>query len=478
MNRDTKPPAPTVAFPVPLRVFTAILAAAVLVLAAVVAPLTDSPPWPSIAVFAALVLFSEQRQVMLPNGARISAGLMVGVAAIVVSGPGALVGALVVGGAAGLTIQDLRRGRRGFLILNASTISLSMFAAALVSLPLRDAIVDSAALAVLAAVLIALAVVVVGALLVSLSYWVEERRPIRTGFAQLGATFPQSVPFAVLGVFLGRLYLDLGWPVAILFVVPILLARDLFASYLQLKAANDATVAMLISALEAKDNYTAGHAGRVATYAQYIGEELGFWPWRQERLRVAALMHDIGKLVVPNYLLNKPGKLTAEEFALVRRHEEVSVQMLRSIDFLAPVAPSASGEHATYRLDRDSLRGADMQGAAPIEPFIVAVADAFDAMTSTRSYRRALPQAVAFAELRDKGGTQFHPECVEALIRAIERRGELHGAGHESEVEQFDVAPPVAGLGSAGLGDLLPGAHGDSEGGSKRRTRADRGEVA
>jgi HD-GYP domain-containing protein (c-di-GMP phosphodiesterase class II) len=472
MTRALPLPEPTTAFPRPLRAFTASLAASALLLAVMIAPVTDPPPWASIAVFAALVLFSEQRQVMLPNGARISAGLMVGVAAIVVSGSGALSGALVVGAAAGLTFQDLRRGRRGFMVLNASTISLSMFAAASVALPLRDAIVESAALAAVAAVLIALAVVVVGALLVSLSYWVEERRPIRTGFAQLGATFPQSVPFAVLGVFLGRLYLELGWPVAILFVVPILLARDLFASYLQLKAANDATVAMLISALEAKDNYTAGHAGRVAKYAQYIGEELGFWPWRQERLRVAALMHDIGKLVVPNHLLNKPGRLTAEEFALVRRHEDVSVQMLRSIDFLAPVAPSASGDHATYR-----STGA-AQGSQPIEPFIVAVADAFDAMTSTRSYRRALPQTVAFAELRDKAGTQFHPECVEALIRAIERRGEVHGAGHEPEVEQFDVAPPDAGLGSAGLGDLLTRAPESSEGESNRCQPADRGEVA
>ncbi len=431
-------------FPKALQTYTAVLAAAVLVATAIAIPTSPMPQWGTIAVLGGLIVFSEQRQVHLPNGAIITPGLMVGVAAIVVSGSAAVLASLVVGIAAGLTLRDLRRGRRGFVVLNAATIALSNLAAAGVAIPLSDRIRTSAAFGVVAAVPIALACASVGALLVAISYWVEERRPIRTGFAQLLTAFPQCVPFALLGVFLGRLYLELGWPVAILFVVPILLARDLFASYLELKAANEATVEMLVRALEAKDRYTAGHAGRVATYSLYIGEEFGFLPWRQERLRVAALMHDIGKLVVPNQLLNKPGKLTADEFARVRLHETVSVEMLRSIDFLAPVAPSASGDHSSYSVTSDRV----------VEPYIVAVADAFDAMTSTRSYRRALPQDVAFAELRNKAGTQFDPRCVEALINALERRGEVHGAGHERDIEPYETAPPVVGIGSAGLGDL------------------------
>ncbi len=434
----------TVEFPRSLRTFTVVLVAAGVACGALFAGFTSAPTWSAVGVFAALMVFSEQRQVRLPNGAIITPGLMVGVAAIVVSGAGGFLGALLVGATAGISLRDLRKGRRGFVALNAATIALSYLAAAAVAVPLRGPIRDSAAAGALVAIPIALACATVGAALVALSYWVEERRSIRTGFAQLLTTFPQCIPFALLGVFLGRLYLDLGWPVAILFVVPILLARDLFASYLDLKAANEATVEMLVRALEAKDRYTAGHAGRVARYAQFIGEEFGFLPWRQERLRVAALMHDIGKLVVPNHLLNKPGKLTAAEFARVRMHETVSVEMLRSIDFLAPVAPSASGDHSSYDETRDRV----------IEPYIVAVADAYDAMTSTRSYRRALTQQVAFAELRDKAGTQFDPKCVDALIRAIERRGEVHGAGHETDVEEFEIAPPVVGLGSAGLGDL------------------------
>jgi HD-GYP domain-containing protein (c-di-GMP phosphodiesterase class II) len=158
-------------------------------------------------------------------------------------------------------------------------------------------------------------------------------------------------------------------------------------------------------------------------------------------------MHDIGKLVVPNQLLNKPGRLTPEEFSQVRVHEKVSVQMLSHIDFLRPIA-AASHSDAT-RFDPDDPDH-------PIEPYIVMIADAYDAMTSTRAYRKALPQDVAFQELRDNAGAQFHPACVEALIHAVEKRGEQHGAGYEVHAEFEDA--PVVGVGSAGLGDLLDNA--------------------
>ena len=199
-----------------------------------------------------------------------------------------------------------------------------------------------------------------------------------------------------------------------LLVVPILIARSTFASYFELKAGQEQTIETLIHALEAKDRYTAGHAQRVATFSEYVGAEFAFGERRMERLRYAALMHDIGKLVVPNQLLNKPGRLTESEFERVKRHEPVSVELLRRIDFLAPVAGDTTTEAATAAVD----------GSGLVEPAIIHVADAFDAMTSTRAYRRALSQETAFAELRAGAGTQFNAQCVEAFIAAIERRNE------------------------------------------------------
>jgi HD-GYP domain-containing protein (c-di-GMP phosphodiesterase class II) len=231
-----------------------------------------------------------------------------------------------------------------------------------------------------------------------------------------------------------------------LLFVPILIARSTYTNYLRLRAGQEQTIETLIRALEAKDQYTAGHAQRVATFAAYIAEEFTFTPRRSERLRYAALMHDIGKLIVPNQILNKPGRLTEAEFDRVRLHETVSVELLRRIDFLAPVAGDTTTEAAT----------AAVEGGALIEPAIIHVADAFDAMTSTRSYRKALSQEIAFDELRKGTGTQFNADCVEALISAILRRGEVYGAGHEVEEHDWAVAPPEAGTGSAGLGHLVP----------------------
>jgi HD-GYP domain-containing protein (c-di-GMP phosphodiesterase class II) len=153
-------------------------------------------------------------------------------------------------------------------------------------------------------------------------------------------------------------------------------------------------------------------------------------------------MHDIGKLTVPNQLLNKPGKLTASEFARVQLHEDVSVELLRRIDELAPCAATVM---------HSGLEG-------PLESRIIHVADAFDAMTSTRAYRRALAHDDALSELRNNAGKQFDASCVDALVAALERTGERFGAGVETDeaVEHFAVPPPVAGFGSGGLGDLAP----------------------
>lgn len=402
----------------------------------------------SVLVLGALAVLSEHRRVLLPGGVALSAGFMVGMTAIVVfRAEDAPLGAIIVGALMGFNAHQLRKGRRGWIAFNAANCAIGYAGAVAVMWSIPTSFSERMPLGVLAAVPVALIAVVLEGAIVALSFWIEARRPLRTVVGSFAPTFVQVLPFALVGVLLGRLFVDVGWPVVLLLVVPILVARDVFTSYLELRAAHEEAVQLLVRALEAKDAYTAGHAERVARFARYVGEELGFMPWRLERLRVAALMHDIGKLVVPNELLNKPDKLTAEEFARVHVHEQVSATMLSHITLLAPLASSTT----TARYAADDAPGA-------IEPHIIAVADAFDAMTSTRAYRRALSQDVAFAELRDKAGTQFHPECVDALVRAIERRAERYGAGHEMGAARWTVAPPVAGVGSAGLGDLLDSA--------------------
>lgn len=402
----------------------------------------------AVLALALLHVFAENQITNLSADLTSGVGVMLCTAAMVVfrSDQSAL-GVLLVGAAGGLYLPHLRHREWRKLLFNCSMFALAAVSSVAVFWSIAGSGAVSPGRLLLAALPTALVYSIVNVVLtcfvVTLATGQRFRDVILVGIREYLVFYP----FAVMGVFLGLLYLEYRLVLLPLFLVPILVARQAFSSYLALKRSHEATVRILVGALEAKDPYTAGHAERVAEYAQYIGLELGIPPNRLERLRLAALMHDVGKLVVPNHLLNKPGKLTADEFTVVRQHEDVSVEILTRIDFLAPVAPSATSEAAHFSPVAD-------EHGQPIEPHIVAVADAYDAMTSTRAYRRALSQDIAFAELRKNSGRQFHPRVVDALIAALRRRGAVHGEGHELYVHHIDA--PRGPVGSAGLGDLMP----------------------
>ncbi|MGZ4211303.1 MAG: HD-GYP domain-containing protein, partial [Actinomycetota bacterium] len=326
-------------FPRELRAFAVIACSATLVLAVLLALTQGLPSGGPLALFVALAVYSSQREVSLPNGVSLSPALIVCVAAVVVfRGDGSLLGPMLVGAATAIYFAGFGRDTWGWVPFNAALCGLAYLSASAVYGLLPISAIHSTPLAVAASLPCIAAYLAAAWSLLLLSYVVEGSRPWREVLAELLPTAVDTVPFAILGFFLGRLYLSLGPAVLLLVIVPILIARETFASYMSVKEAHDETVKLLVRALEQKDPYTAGHAGRVAVYAGYIADELDFMPARSERLRFAALMHDIGKLVVPNQLLNKPGKLTQEEYARVRVHEGVSVQMLSHIDFLRPIA--------------------------------------------------------------------------------------------------------------------------------------------
>lgn len=399
-------------------------------------------------VFALVAMAGELISVRLPNGATASALMVPVIGAIHALGvDGAPLAGGLVAAFGGLYLPDVRARRAGKVAFNASMFLLAGTAAAGVFHLFEPAAHRSVAWSLLATAPAGLAFLSVNVALLVPMLVADRERPAREFLLELSPFHVQYIPFAVIGTGLGWVYVALGPLVVPFAAAPVVVARATFRSYLALRDAHEETLRTLVRTLERKDPYTAGHVERVAVYSRYIGEELGLSELRQERLRYAALMHDVGKLVVSNRLLRKPGRLTAEEYERVRLHEAVSVELLRRIDFLRPIATSASPRYARY----DARRAGD-----PIEPYIIVVADSYDAMTSTRPYRRALPQHVAFGELRRHAGTQFHPACVDALIRALERRGERHGEGFEEPVVIFEVPPPVRGPGSAGLGDLAP----------------------
>jgi putative nucleotidyltransferase with HDIG domain len=178
------------------------------------------------------------------------------------------------------------------------------------------------------------------------------------------------------------------------------------------------TIEALALAIEAKDENTHDHLCRVRVYAAGIASELRLSESEQEALMGAALLHDIGKLAVPEYIINKPGKLTPEEFDRMKIHPEVGAQILERVSFPYPVAPIVRSHHEQWNGCGypDGLKGEEI----PIGARILSVVDCFDALASDRPYRRALPLSGAVAHVQRLAGVEFDPEVVRILSQHYE----------------------------------------------------------
>jgi putative nucleotidyltransferase with HDIG domain len=177
------------------------------------------------------------------------------------------------------------------------------------------------------------------------------------------------------------------------------------------------TITSLARTVEAKDPYTSGHTERVADIALVLAAELGFDESKLPAINVGAIIHDIGKIGVPDTILLKPGPLDPDEFAEMRRHPEMSSYIVGELDLPIEVKQMVRSHHERYDGGGypDGLAGERI----PLAARILTVADALDAMTSDRPYRNALPLEVALSEIRAKSGTQFCPVVVEALERVM-----------------------------------------------------------
>jgi HD-GYP domain-containing protein (c-di-GMP phosphodiesterase class II) len=169
-------------------------------------------------------------------------------------------------------------------------------------------------------------------------------------------------------------------------------------------------------AVEQKDGYTADHCQRIQTFSEMVGKKLGLDPARQHNLLYGALLHDLGKVGVPDGILKKPGKLTADEWALMQRHTVIGRDMLVNTCFAA--AALILEQHHERRDGSGYPRGLSGDEIC-LEAQIVAVVDSFDAMTTDRVYRPALPLEEVISELKGGAGRIYHPDVVEAFLPMI-----------------------------------------------------------
>ncbi len=182
------------------------------------------------------------------------------------------------------------------------------------------------------------------------------------------------------------------------------------------------TIQSLAAAIDAKDSYTHGHSKRVMAYSIAIAEEMGFAEAELNTLRHTALLHDIGKIGISESILQKPGKLTNEEFDYIKGHPVVGAHILESIEFLKDVRMQMRHHHEKYDGTGypDGLKGENI----PIGARIISVADTYDAMTSTRPYRKGLEHEVAVKEIERCSGTQFDPYVVNCFLKIADEVNE------------------------------------------------------
>ncbi len=381
--------------------------------------------WPEVAVLAALVVVCESTATMLRYRklawSPVSAAIL---AAVVLVGP---VGAAIVGSC---TLFVIRRNPPAPTkrLFNAGMFALSGYLPGQVYLLLGGQTGSPAQTAfpgIIGPFAAAAAVnVIVNDLLLCGVLWVT-REPGQAG-QQWRMVLDRRMAvtefgYCAFGLLIAALWRELGPFTPVLVLIPLFVARWAVAQFAAQQRAYEATVSALCQAVETKDFYTRGHSDRVSRGSVMIAREVGMSGERVEALRYAGMLHDVGKLGVPTRVLQKTGKLTEEEYAAIQLHPMRGLDIVREIGFLDEALAGIMHHH-----ERIDGRGYPMGLAGDEIPEfarVLAVADAFDSMTSTRSYRGARPVHEAIAELRNWSGTQFDPAFVDAFVAAVRREG-------------------------------------------------------
>jgi putative nucleotidyltransferase with HDIG domain len=240
-------------------------------------------------------------------------------------------------------------------------------------------------------------------------------------FKMVSNTIPGILPNVLstipIGIFIAVLLnFENGSFFVLLFILPLLLARYSFKLYWDSYSMHMRTITALTRAIDAKDSYTRGHSERVACLAERIARYMGLPKKMVSDIQIAALIHDIGKIGIEDSILNKPGRLSSEEFEQIKKHPVIGSEIIEEIRFSKTVVDAVLYHHCNF--DGSGYPCDDsIPLVQPLPAAILAIADAYDAMTTDRPYRKRLADEEALQILLDNSGTQFHPDVVKAFCK-------------------------------------------------------------
>ena len=263
--------------------------------------------------------------------------------------------------------------------------------------------------------------VINGILMVSVLALAERVSPWRIWFGTMAESALPLFIYSIFGLMLAVVWLTISPLASVLVLAPLMVARWVFTMFSARQEAYESTIRSLIQAVETKDAYTRGHSERVSRASVLIGRSAGMREDRVSSLRYAGMLHDVGKLGVPTRILQKSGKLTDEEFDAIKMHPTRGREITKDLEFLGEAVEGILLHHE--RMDGRGYPNGLQGEQIPEFARILSVADAFDSMTTTRSYRGARSVEEALEELRRCKDTQFDAGFVEALVAAIAQEG-------------------------------------------------------
>jgi hypothetical protein len=411
--------------------------------------------WLGVAFWIVVTLVASALPVRLSDGVQVAVSTAPLMAVAVIGGPAAA------GIVALLGSTDSREVRRKVAwygtLANHAIIVLPAIAGALVIKALQGSPGSDPIQELLATLLGTLAYFLLNLALVSLVVLIRDGRSIREFLqrAETSNVWANFLTLAPLGWLMARMYQNEGgWWTALLFGLPLFTTRVAYQRFVEMREMFTQTIGALAEAVDKRDPFTSKHSQRVRTISVDIGRVLRVSAGELEALEWGGLLHDVGKIGVPDNVLLKQGKLTREERITMNAHPVLGAQIIGPVDRLAPELPVIRHHHEWYNGSGypDRLMGDEIPRLARI----LHVADAFEAMTADRPYRKALSSHQALAELRKFAGVQFDPEIVDAFVKTS-------WADDARDAEEPDLRPiPLLGQHGAraarGIDTPVPGS--------------------
>ena len=261
----------------------------------------------------------------------------------------------------------------------------------------------------------------VNAFMMMLLFYLNGQITVREAVLQIVGLTPNVLAAMPISLLLAFLYsVPSGQWLVLLMLLPLMLARYAWKLYLDSKGQQVRLIQALVSTMEAKDTYTQGHSKRVGEYAVRIARAMHLREKQVELISEGAVLHDLGKIGIDDSILHKPSPLNDEEWKTMQRHPEIGVNIVSDLQLAPEVVEMICNHHRRY--DGGGYPARDEKPS--IYALILGVADAYDAMTSDRPYRKRMPQEVAIDILRKGAGTQFAPDIVEVFAKLLEEEGE------------------------------------------------------